>query len=219
MPEETSLKRNTDDEVLPQGYSTELADWKEVIVDEEGKQYVRDTEVLAKLTEMDNKLQTLENTVDEDGNQKVTQYGNNVAAKLRNFDKDSGLDPGSSEVTEVFSDEDNTIEEIKSIEFRIEAPDGATEGDHNLLIGLNTASSYIICYIEVDYNEEIRFTRGILVEGDYEFSSDDGFMRVLQSTLIDDDTSLYIRYRNRTDVTQENERQIRIHTKSEGGYQ
>ena len=77
MPEETSLKRNTDDEVLPQGYSTELSDWKEVIVDDEGKQYVRDTEVLAKLTEMDNKLQTLENTVDEDGNQKVTQYGNN----------------------------------------------------------------------------------------------------------------------------------------------
>ena len=78
MPESTSLKRNTDDEVLPQGYSEELADWKEVIVDEEGKQYVRDTEVLAKLTEMDNKLQTLEDTVDLDGNQKVAINGNLV---------------------------------------------------------------------------------------------------------------------------------------------
>ena len=77
MPESTSLKRNTDNEVLPQGYSTELADWKEVIVDQEGKQYVRDTEVLSKLTEMDNKLQTLEDTV-EDGNQKVAINGNIV---------------------------------------------------------------------------------------------------------------------------------------------
>ena len=76
MPESTSLKRNTDDEVLPQGYSTELSDWKEVIVDEDGKQYVRDTEVLAKLTEMDNKLQTLEGTVDSEGNQKVSLNGN-----------------------------------------------------------------------------------------------------------------------------------------------
>ena len=76
MPESTSLKRNTDNEVLPQGYSTELADWKEVIVDDEGKQYVRDTEALAKLTEMDNKLQTLEGTVDSDGNHKVSINSN-----------------------------------------------------------------------------------------------------------------------------------------------
>ena len=85
MPESTSLKRNTDDEVLPQGYSTELADWKEVIVDEEGKQYVRDTEVLAKLTEMDNKLQTLEDTVDTEGNQKV-QLNGNIVEEIVLFD-------------------------------------------------------------------------------------------------------------------------------------
>ena len=101
MPEETSLKRNTDDEVLPQGYSTELSDWKEVIVDEDGKQYVRDTEVLAKLTETDNKLQTLENTVDEDGNQKVTQYGKVVEHEVETLADSISIEAG--EESESFS--------------------------------------------------------------------------------------------------------------------
>ena len=78
MSTDNDLKRNNGLEIVPQGYSEELQDWKEVIVDQDGKQYVRDTEVLAKLTEMDIKLQSLENTIDADGNQKVTLNGNIV---------------------------------------------------------------------------------------------------------------------------------------------
>ena len=41
MPESTSLKRNTDDEVLPQGYSEESQDYEVVAVDEDGVQKVK----------------------------------------------------------------------------------------------------------------------------------------------------------------------------------
>lgn len=106
MPESKSLKRNTDNEVLPQGYSTELADWKEVIVDEEGKQYVRDTEVLAKLTEMDNKLQTLEDTVDTEGNQKVTLKGNIDSKNFTHLEigeNEGEIEPGQSIIIDRFA--------------------------------------------------------------------------------------------------------------------
>ena len=121
MSVDNDLQRNSSQEIVPQGYSPDLSDWKEVIVDSEGKQYIRATELEDKIGEVQNeptantllaRMKSLEDKIDAvNANIDDSQDAeNNIKATLNGINMALSQNPkvGTKTVTstaaEIFAD-------------------------------------------------------------------------------------------------------------------